>query len=66
MLFDVAGDVSVGSEPHPRAGTHMLHQLIEDAHARAMPDDVGVHGEQEEPALDVGPVEFAAPDFPDQ
>ena len=49
MVFNVARNLFVRGEPHPRTGAYMLHQLIEDAHARAVPNDMGMHGEQKQP-----------------
>src|SRR5262245_63375824 len=64
--FDIASDVLVRGEPYPGSGAHVLDELFKDAQARAMADDMGVHGEQKQPSLDVGSVEFAPPDLPHQ
>ena len=44
--FHVASDVLVRGEPDPGTGAYVLDQLLQDAQARAMADDMGVHGEQ--------------------
>jgi hypothetical protein len=46
MVFDVTRNLFVRGEPHPRAGAYVLHQLIEDAHAGAVSNDMRMHGEQ--------------------
>jgi hypothetical protein len=64
--FDVTGDVLVSGEPYPGTVAYVLDELFEDAHARAVPDDMGMHGEQEQSAFTVGPIEFPPPDLPYQ
>ena len=41
----------------------MLHQLIEDAHTGAVPNDMGMHGEQKQPPFHIGSIKLPAPDF---
>jgi hypothetical protein len=43
--FDVAGDGLVGGEPYPGTRAYVPDEFLKDAHARAVPDDMGVHGE---------------------
>ena len=51
--------VLVGGEPHLALGLHVLYQFLENEHARAVADDMGMHGELEQPAFFPGPVELA-------
>ena len=41
----------------------MLDEFLKDAQARAMPNNMGMHGEQKQPPFDVGAVKFAPLDL---
>src|SRR5262252_5771614 len=66
VLLDVTRHLFMSGKPHPRPSTHVLDQLFQDADARAVPNDVGVHREQEEATLSIRPIKLPAPDFAHQ
>src|SRR5580704_12258074 len=65
MLLGPGGDLGVGCEPHVRPGADVPDQLLDDPGARAVADDVRVHGQLEDAALLVGGIELAAEDVVD-
>src|SRR4029453_9013348 len=50
--------LGVGREPRPRFPSRVADDLLEDPDARAVADDVGMHGELEDPALVVRRVQL--------
>ena len=46
------------AEPHARLGLHVLNQPVERGRARAMPDDVRVHRQDEHATFIVGRIEL--------
>src|SRR5947209_4382434 len=62
VRLGVAHDVGVRREPDALVAADVADELLEDPDARAIADDVGMHGELEEAALAVGGVELAPED----
>jgi len=56
-------DILVRGEPDPRHALHVANQLVENRDPRAVPDDVRMHREQEEPALASAPSNSGAKDL---
>ena len=62
MRERVLGDLGVGGKPHPLPGGDVVQQLGEDHQARAVADDMGMHGQLEQPPVSVGALKFVDPD----
>src|SRR5262249_57882426 len=50
LALDPVDDLGVSGEPRPGPGSRVADDLLEDPDARAIADDVGMHGELEDPA----------------
>src|SRR5438105_852727 len=55
----VPDDLGVRREPDAFVAAHVANQLLEDPDARAIADDVRMHGELEDAALAIGGVELS-------
>src|SRR5436305_12886398 len=62
ICFGVARDVRVRREPHALVTADVAHELVEDPDARAIADDVRMHGELEDAAFAIRGVELSLED----
>ena len=63
LILGISGHLLVRCEPDTRTGSHILNQPFDHPDPGSMPDDVGVHGGEEHPALFVRAVELPGPDL---
>ena len=66
VLFAPARHLFMGGKPAFAARLHVLDEPREHGHARAMPSDMRMHGEQEQAAFVPRAVEFSGEDLFDR
>src|SRR5215469_12938405 len=66
LRFQVLGDLRESREPDAGFRFHIGNQFVERLNARAVPCDVGMHGEDEEGVLFVGGVKLPFVDLEDE
>src|SRR6188768_899196 len=66
LRLHIGRDLGMAREPAIALRLGELDQLLEDPEARAIGDDMRMHGQQKEPAIGISSLEFAAEDIEDR